>query len=78
MTSRDDWEGRTGRKWADEWRRTDRSFTGLTDRLLGRASTPVDVLVTTWGCAAAAAGANPAAAKAAEIRREELRTMLPP
>ena len=38
MTTRSDWEGRTGAKWADEWRRTDRAFTGLTDRLLGRAS----------------------------------------
>src|SRR5690349_18313628 len=35
---RSDWEGRVGRKWADEWRRTDRSFAGLTDRLLARAS----------------------------------------
>jgi len=38
MTDRSDWEGRTGSKWADEWRRTDRSFSGLTDRLLTRAS----------------------------------------
>jgi len=38
MTNRSDWQGRTGNKWADEWRRTDRAFTGLTDRLLGRAS----------------------------------------
>jgi SAM-dependent methyltransferase len=38
MTNRSEWEGRTGNKWASEWRRTDRAFTGLTDRLLGRAS----------------------------------------
>jgi SAM-dependent methyltransferase len=38
MTQGYDWQGRVGRKWADEWRRTDRSFAGLTDRLLGRAS----------------------------------------
>lgn len=38
MTDRNDWQGRTGRTWADEWRRTDRSFAGLTDRLLARAS----------------------------------------
>lgn len=31
-----EWEGRVGRKWADEWRRTDRSFGGLTDQLLAR------------------------------------------
>ncbi|ANY19882.1 Trans-aconitate 2-methyltransferase [Tsuneonella dongtanensis] len=37
MTGRSDWEGRTGRKWADEWRRTDRSFAGVTQRLLDRA-----------------------------------------
>lgn len=33
-----EWNGRLGRKWAEEWRRTDRSFGGLTDRLLGAAS----------------------------------------
>ncbi|MGN6495995.1 MAG: class I SAM-dependent methyltransferase [Tsuneonella sp.] len=33
-----EWQGRVGRKWAEEWRRTDRSFAGLTDRLLGFAS----------------------------------------
>lgn len=38
MTERSDWEGGVGRKWADEWRRTDRSFGGLTDRLIGCAS----------------------------------------
>ena len=38
MTDRLEWEGRVGRKWAEEWRRTDRAFAGLTDRLLGRAS----------------------------------------
>lgn len=37
MTDRSDWEGRVGRKWAEEWKRTDRSFSGLTDRLLARA-----------------------------------------
>lgn len=34
MTDRSDWEGRTGAKWAAEWKRTDRSFTNLTTRLL--------------------------------------------
>lgn len=29
-----DWEGRTGKGWAAEWRRTDRSWGGLTDELL--------------------------------------------
>ena len=34
MTSARDWEGRTGESWAAEWRRTDRSWNGLTDELL--------------------------------------------
>jgi len=32
-----EWQGEVGRTWAREWRRTDRSFTGLTDRLLAAA-----------------------------------------
>lgn len=32
-----EWEGSVGAKWAQEWRRTDRSFAGLTERLLGYA-----------------------------------------
>jgi SAM-dependent methyltransferase len=36
MTTREDWQGKTGQGWADEWRRTDRSFGGLTERLLAR------------------------------------------
>jgi SAM-dependent methyltransferase len=36
MTAREDWQGKTGEGWADEWRRTDRSFGGLTERLLAR------------------------------------------
>ncbi len=31
-----DWQGRTGQSWAAEWKRTDRSFGGLTERLLSR------------------------------------------
>ena len=38
MTDKTEWQGRVGRSWAEEWRRTDRSFTGLTDILLARAS----------------------------------------
>ena len=38
MTDKTEWQGRVGQTWAAEWRRTDRSFTGLTDRLLGHAS----------------------------------------
>jgi SAM-dependent methyltransferase len=36
MTGTRDWEGRTGESWAAEWRRTDRSFEGVTERLLAR------------------------------------------
>ena len=38
MTNRLDWQGRTGDSWAAEWERTDRSFGGLTDQLMGKAS----------------------------------------
>ena len=34
MSAAHDWEGTAGDHWAAEWRRTDRSFGGLTDRLL--------------------------------------------
>lgn len=29
-----EWQGRTGESWATEWRRTDRSFAAITERLL--------------------------------------------
>ncbi|WP_305095720.1 class I SAM-dependent methyltransferase [Croceibacterium aestuarii] len=32
-----DWTGRAGKSWAAEWQRTDRSFGGLTERLLARS-----------------------------------------
>lgn len=38
MTDKTEWQGRVGQTWASEWRRTDRSFTGLTDVLLGQAA----------------------------------------
>lgn len=38
MTDKAAWQGQVGTTWAAEWARTDRSFTGLTDKLLGRAS----------------------------------------
>ena len=31
-----DWSGSTGESWAAEWQRTDRSFGGVTERLLAR------------------------------------------
>jgi SAM-dependent methyltransferase len=36
MTDASEWRGRTGEGWAAEWRRTDRSFGPLTERLLAR------------------------------------------
>ena len=52
MTDRSEWQGRVGRKWAEEWRRTDRSFAGLTDRLLGRASARPITRALDVGCGA--------------------------
>jgi len=49
---RSDWEGRAGLKWAEEWRRTDRSFSGLTDRLLARASARPISRAVDVGCGA--------------------------
>ncbi|MGB3796086.1 MAG: class I SAM-dependent methyltransferase [Alteraurantiacibacter sp.] len=36
MVDKGEWEGRSGQKWAEQWRRTDRSFNHLTERLLQR------------------------------------------
>lgn len=36
MTDASEWAGRVGTAWAEQWRRTDRSFGALTDRLLDR------------------------------------------
>lgn len=36
MAGTHDWKGQAGDGWAQEWRRTDRSFGGLTERLLSR------------------------------------------
>jgi SAM-dependent methyltransferase len=37
MTSMSEWQGRVGANWAAQWRRTDRSFAPLTERLLQRS-----------------------------------------
>ena len=34
MTDQSEWTGKVGNVWADEWRRTDRSFGPVTERLL--------------------------------------------
>lgn len=36
MTTGNDWREQVGRSWADNYRLTDRAFSGLTERLLGR------------------------------------------
>lgn len=36
MTDASEWQGRVGESWASEWRRTDRAFGPLTERLLAR------------------------------------------
>jgi SAM-dependent methyltransferase len=37
MTGKSDWQGKTGEGWAAQWQRTDRSFGGVTERLLARS-----------------------------------------
>jgi SAM-dependent methyltransferase len=52
MTSMGDWTGRTGNSWAAEWKRTDRSFGGLTDKLLQRSREFSFASVLDVGCGA--------------------------
>ena len=47
-----EWEGSVGTKWAQEWRRTDRSFAGLTEQLLGYARAETFSQVLDIGCGA--------------------------
>ncbi|MCA0908948.1 class I SAM-dependent methyltransferase [Qipengyuania gaetbuli] len=65
MTDRSDWEGRVGRSWADEWRRTDRSFGVLTDRLVEVATREAFSLALDIGC-----GAGETSLRLADARRE--------
>jgi SAM-dependent methyltransferase len=52
MTGVMEWQGRTGDSWAVEWRRTDRSFHGLTDHLLQRTRGISFTKVLDIGCGA--------------------------
>jgi SAM-dependent methyltransferase len=57
MTSAYDWTGRIGEVWAEEWRRTDRSFTNLTPYLnaaILAAATPQTRKIIDIGCGAGA------------------------
>ncbi len=66
MTSGADWKDQVGRSWADNYRLTDRSFAGLTERLLGRIGSCEGKSVLDIGCGAgelslALARSNPGA-----------------
>ncbi len=52
MTDASEWTGRVGNAWAEEWRRTDRSFGALTDRLLDPAAVGGFAHVLDVGCGA--------------------------
>lgn len=52
MTDASEWRGNTGANWAAEWRRTDRSFTPLTERLLRRSREFAFASVLDVGCGA--------------------------
>ena len=52
MTDRSEWQGRVGRKWAEEWPRTDRSFAPLTERLLAVLADERPRQVLDIGCGA--------------------------
>ena len=52
MTTKQDWIGRTGKSWASEWKRTDRSFSGLTDCILDRTREVSFRNVVDIGCGA--------------------------
>lgn len=52
MTDASEWQGRVGASWAAEWRRTDRSFAPLTERLLQRSREFAFDAVLDVGCGA--------------------------
>lgn len=52
MTDAGEWQGRVGESWAAEWRRTDRAFGPLTERLLQRSRDYAYSRVLDIGCGA--------------------------
>lgn len=52
MTGASDWEGTVGKSWADEWRRTDASFSGLTPHLLAAIAREPGMEIADIGCGA--------------------------
>lgn len=69
MTNAMDWKGVAGRSWADEWRRTDRSFGPLTAALMARIAQQPGRRVLDIGCGAGELALGMAAARPdAEVR----------
>ena len=69
MTNAMDWKGVAGRSWADEWRRTDRSFGPLTAQLMARIAQEPGRRVLDIGCGAGELSLGIAAARPdAEVR----------
>ena len=52
MTDAGEWQGRVGDTWAEQWKRTDRSFGKLTEELLGRIGRKPFNQVLDIGCGA--------------------------
>ena len=52
MTSASDWQGTVGRSWAEEWRRTDVSFSELMPKLLSAIAEEAGQEVVDIGCGA--------------------------
>lgn len=52
MTDKHEWQGRTGESWAAEWKRTDRSFAAVTERLLEASRDIAFSRVLDVGCGA--------------------------
>lgn len=52
MVDKSEWQGKSGETWAAEWRRTDRSFTKLTERLLQKTREFTFRRVLDIGCGA--------------------------
>ena len=52
MTDKAEWQGGVGRTWADEWRRTDRSFAALTRSLLASIAALPGRDIVDIGCGA--------------------------
>ena len=69
MTQASDWQGGVGRAWAEEWRRTDRTFAELTPRLLASASQFAGRRILDLGCGAGEVALTLAASRPeAEVR----------